>query len=254
MKPDSQTDKRKIGSFGQLPENVDATGRMIREERNQPPTPQKKPADIPVPPRKPPILSNADDTAAADFILKQEDEVYHLYKDTEGNVTVGIGHLLKNADDAKKLPFYVYDENDNPLRVATDAEIEKAFEQVRTIPHGQEDAAKEFEPQAKGMQNIRLLPEDTKAVFKRDLRSKAEELRKNWPNFDKLPKELQIGMLDVHFNTGKMTPETWKGLNTAINNRDKEGIIREIHRVTKHENRNKDVQDMLQKMDMQKWR
>lgn len=53
----SQNDKRKIGGFGQLPENVDATGRIIREDRNQPPVPKKKPVQTAAE-RKEAILKN----------------------------------------------------------------------------------------------------------------------------------------------------------------------------------------------------
>ncbi len=104
------------------------------------------------------------------------------------------------------------------------------------------------------MKNIRLRDQDVDALLKRDLRIKAGELQRNWPDFDTYPAELQESMLDLHFNTGSVTPKRWPKLNDAIQNKDKQGIIREMNRKTKHEGRNDAIKEKLQEVEMDQWR
>ncbi len=68
-----------------------------------------------------------------------------------------------------------------------------------------------------------------------------------------MPGELQKVLTDLHFNIGGVTPKNWPGLNKAIQNRDKEAIIRETHRQTKHEDRNQKTREFIEKIDMPQW-
>lgn len=61
-------------------------------------------------------------------------------------------------------------------------------------------------------------------------------------------------MLDLHFNTGSVTPKRWPNLNNAIQNKDKGKIIFEMNRETKHEDRNEKIKEKLQKIDIDQWR
>ena len=42
-------------------------------------------------------------------LFEYEGNVPHMYLDTKGFVTVGVGHLLKDVEAAKKMPFVVRD-------------------------------------------------------------------------------------------------------------------------------------------------
>ncbi len=240
-KPDSALESK--------PVEFDATGRMMR------PDAAPAPAPTPLPERKPAVLQNANDEMATGFIREREGLVEHLYKDNKGFMTVGVGHRVTSLEEAKNLPLYVHDKDDNPVRLATDEEVDEVFNQVRSIAHGQGVAAERFSPEAnKNMKNIRLRKKDVNPLLKRDLRIRAQELRRNWPGFDDMPEELQIGMLDVHFNVGNLTPGNWPKLHEAIKAKDKAGIILEIQRDTEDKERNKKVKDLLKKMDIRKLR
>lgn len=226
-------------SFGRIAQNTDATGRMMRDDAP------------PVPKRKPPLLTNADEGEVTQFVREQEAPITYLYKDNKGYMTVGVGHRITNLEKAKSLPFQVY-ENGKSLRPATMHEIEEHYNQVQAIPHGQSVSARQYSAEKnESMKDIRLPDEEVDRILKNDLRIKAQELRKTWKDFDKMPGDLQKAMTDVHFNTGNLTPKNWPKLNKAIENKDIEGIIREINRDTKHEERNKAVERLLKKMKVQ---
>src|SRR6187551_2547655 len=68
----------------------------------------------------------ADASAFLTDIKGWEGEHPNLYVDTRGYVTTGIGHLLKTADDAAKLPWL----HSGTGRAATAAEVKAAFTRV----------------------------------------------------------------------------------------------------------------------------
>lgn len=221
--------------------------------RRTPPLPPRKPESYgpflpkrpPLPERKPPILSEASDERAVGFVKKHEQPTEYLYKDNKGNMTVAIGHKVR-LEEARTLPLYLHDKDGIPVRPATEPEIEKIYSQASAIRHGQNVIARDYDPKNNPhMQNIRMRKEDMALLLKKDLRSRAQELRRNWPGFDGLPEELKIAMLDAHFNAGTLTPGRWPGLAAAIRDRDAAGVRREIRRKTAHEDRNKAIEDML---------
>lgn len=172
-----------------------------------------------------------------------------------GETERSIGHFVKDLDEAKNLPLYLHDEKNNPVRPATPEEIETLYSQVQSIQHGQNKTASEYDPKKNSkMKNIRIRDDDQNELLMQDLIVKAIELQQNWEGFENYPGELKQAMIDVHFNTGSLTPSRWKMLNKAIKNKDKEGIIREIHRDTKHEKRNIRVQNLLKTMNIKNWK
>ena len=66
----------------------------------------------------------------------------HMYKDTANNVTVGIGLLLRDASDAKKLPFVIKGTN----APAHPIHIENAFNVVKNSGTSGGAGAAAFEP------------------------------------------------------------------------------------------------------------
>lgn len=58
-----------------------------------------------------------------------EGNISHMYLDSKGYVTVGVGHLLSTLQDAQKLPFM----NNKNIR-ATVAEIKSDYDNVKKQP------------------------------------------------------------------------------------------------------------------------
>lgn len=61
-----------------------------------------------------------------------ERKIPYMYLDSGGNVTIGIGHMLRTVADAQKLPFLV----DKTNKKATAAEIKDDFENVKKVGKG----------------------------------------------------------------------------------------------------------------------
>lgn len=56
------------------------------------------------------MLSLAERSALRGKLERYEGRVAHMYLDTRGRVTVGVGHLLSNVDSAQRLPFMLADD------------------------------------------------------------------------------------------------------------------------------------------------
>jgi len=145
------------------------------------------------PPSKPAINRN-------DFIryLRRqgiEEYVPHLYLDRDGNVTVGIGHLVPDADDAKSLSF----KRRGPIVGASPLHVERAFNKVKTsgLINTRASAFRnltsifitEADAVSQAMRDI--------DVFLRIIRSPAY-----YPEFDTYPRLAKTGLLDLVYNRG----------------------------------------------------
>jgi hypothetical protein len=92
----------------------------------------------PIPAHKPPtpehfssVIPGYSDAHVLDFFRKHEKPVAYMYRDTESNPTVGVGHLLKGVKDALNLDFVVRrNQEDLAGRPASPDEIKRAYEQL----------------------------------------------------------------------------------------------------------------------------
>jgi GH24 family phage-related lysozyme (muramidase) len=131
----------------------------------------------------------------ADFkkeIKISEGSISHMYLDTVGKVTVGVGNMLPDVSAAKKLPFV----DRSTKKKATDAEIEADFSSVKSQTKGL--IASSYKKHTKldlpDMEIDKLLDERI-AEFTRQLKLK-------FPKFDTYPITAQMAMLDMAFNLG----------------------------------------------------
>ena len=140
----------------EIPENKDDADRV--HETQTPPVPKRKA------PKGPEIFDNSSDNRELRSVIKREERpVPHLYKDSKNNITVGIGRMIPNVTEAKKLPFTVPD-GQGGRRRATDDEIERAFKKVQKIQGTRKTPAFVFDPaKRKDLDDLRL---DEKAMEK----------------------------------------------------------------------------------------
>ncbi|MGH1403806.1 MAG: peptidoglycan-binding domain-containing protein [Alphaproteobacteria bacterium] len=221
-----KNDRSAIGGFGQVAQNVDATGRMITDD--SPPIPERKPLDSPF---RPPILKGVDNKTVIEEVVKHETPIFHMYKDSAkggGRVTVGTGFLLNNVEDAKKLPFTVPDRKGG-RRPATDVEIERAFEKIKNI-HNDNHKAKSFEP-GKGQKALEnalddlRLPEDAeRRILDVKIRERArdamQKLKNDGINPNGLPPSIKKLVFDLQYNNGLGGPKSRAHLFNPIRNRN----------------------------------
>ena len=139
----------------------------------------------------------------------------YMYKDTANNVTVGIGLLLRDANEAKKLPFVIKGTN----KPAHQKHIENAFNKVKNSAISGQAGAAAFEP----LTNIEIsLAEATiRALNAMDDFLRQLTSSKFFPEFSTYPTTVQRGILDLAYTLGPTgTRDKYKDFTAAVRRRN----------------------------------
>jgi len=211
----------------------------------------------PVPQRKPKILPGVEDEEIRKFVEVHEKPVQHFYKDTKGNMTIGIGQMVPTVEKAKEMPLYLFN-RETPLRPATETEVESAYRQAKSLPHGQGYTHRTFDPKKNpGMPNVRLRDEDQNDILFRTLHRSGQELADKFPRLESYPPPAQKALLDMQFNLGDgkfrekyidgdgIEQRGWPNLFNAVRNRRWGAAAKESHRKDVHEDRNRAVYNLF---------
>jgi GH24 family phage-related lysozyme (muramidase) len=146
----------------------------------------------------------------ADYMAKLKDfEGYadHMYLDSKGNVTIGVGILLASAAAAKSAGITF--KNRKTGKSATAAEIEKDFNSVKAAPKGMVESKYEkfTELVATGGLDARL---------KKELSQAKSDAKSYYPDFDHLPDGAQWALVDMAFNLGGTGLKKYVKLKAAL--------------------------------------
>jgi GH24 family phage-related lysozyme (muramidase) len=161
----------------------------------------------------------------------------YLDTDTPGNVTVGVGNMLPNADAAKKLAFQMRaDPTAKPPilvpRPATAEEIQADFESVK-----KQTAAKVA---TYYKQFTKLDLPDT--VIDSLLTSRVTEFKvgliASFPDFNLYPEEACAALFDMAFNVGPKFTTQFATFSKAVKAQDWVTAAKECHRVGPPDSRN----------------
>jgi GH24 family phage-related lysozyme (muramidase) len=196
------------------------------------------------------------DQETVDQIKKHERPVPHMYLDTKGNATVGIGKIIPDVNTAKSLQFRVDDQING--RYATSSEVERAYNKVKSSLFGKSMGSQIFTPD--GIKYDKLYMDDNTqdSLFRTDLDRSKQELEKKFTGFDAFPKPAKAALLDMQFNMGdtKFQTETydpekktfkpaWPKLFDAVNRQDWKAAGDESHRKDVGDERNRAVKDLF---------
>lgn len=201
-----------------------------------------RPEAPPAPPKAPTTPSNAGRTSGLDQkqvyddLARFEGSKSFMYQDSRGFVTTGVGHLLRTAADAEKLPWI----NSSTGKPATKEEIDAAFANVSDMPTGRRADAY----QVKG--GLVLAPGKPEELA----RTRVEKeflpgLHKLYPGFDKFPVEAQRALIDMAYNCGVGGLSKFHHMNAAIASGDWATAATECHRNSCREERNEWTRDMF---------
>jgi GH24 family phage-related lysozyme (muramidase) len=143
-----------------------------------------------------------------------ENFVPHMYRDTNGNVTVGIGELLRTPDEAKLLTFTKRGTNIG----ASAQEIELDFNNVKT-------AAVSSKSKAPVYQQFTMLEFTEPRAEARALDRMKEFLgfltKTYFPEFNTYPVLVKMGLLDLAYHAGaKGARKTYKDFAAAMDRRN----------------------------------
>ena len=159
----------------------------------------------------------------------------HMYLDHNRNVTVGLGHMIKDVDAAKKLPFYDR-KTKLPIKDDDKWKIEEEFNQIRK-PKYKKYNADDF----RKVTNLDLDPVYIENQFKADVKEFIRQLRAKLTEFDTYPKMAQLGLLDLIFNLGhdrffgKGKFTGFPKLLKALRYRNWKEVAKESHRKEKND-------------------
>lgn len=206
--------------------------------------------NIPLPGRKPELVEGIAVEDVVKFVKRHEGNIDYLYLDPKGKVTVGVGRMLPSREAASKLPFEYFDrETGRTLRKATPEEVRKSFDIVEKQKSGQNIKAGSFDPvERDDLPNIRLRDDDINTMLASDLYTHMREAKKMFPDFHTFPPQVQMAILDMHFNMGGLnfTRRKWPGFFKAIDDKNWRDAALESSRKDVGGDRNKDVFRMLE--------
>src|SRR5690554_2588275 len=134
---------------------------------------------------------------------KHEGRVPHLYLDTRGFVTVGIGHLIPNKSAMASVPLYKKGAN-NVLVLASLAEKHAEDDTIKKQPYGKYLASyyKPYTTLVMKDHDIVIQKEKHIASFYRELVGYYNTKNGFSTHFDAMPFEVQQALLDMSFNLG----------------------------------------------------
>ena len=154
-------------------------------------------------------------------IKLSEGSISHMYLDTVGKVTVGVGNMLPNVSAAKKLAFV----NRTTKKKATDTEKETDFNTVKKQPKGR--IASSYRQHTK----LDLPTIEIDKLLDKRINEFKRGLKLSFPKFDSYPVTAQMAMLDMAFNLGVNGLVTkFPSLKKAIESQDWTTAAKESNR------------------------
>ena len=147
--------------------------------------------------------------------------VSYLYRDSRGNVTVGIGHLLSNCGQAEKLTFIIR-ATGGP---AVAADIIKDFNAVAACPSPQ--VYTHYKP----FTRLDMPEAAIEALLDADLADKEAGVRRGFAGYDGYPSAAKQALLDMAFNLGiSGLVDGYPHLKAAAESHDWDTCCRHCHR------------------------
>lgn len=139
-----------------------------------------------------------------------EGRVAHMYLDSNGFVTVGIGHLLTSIHLAQKIPFKNYSG-----KMASGAEIKIDFLSVKKQP------ANRIHSFYKKSTRLFLENSDIDKLLLMHIEAFERELKLIYPGFGEFPSEARMALFDIIFNIGMTDLKNkWPKFNAAVAQRN----------------------------------
>ncbi len=195
-----------------------------------------------------PPTSGINEAAFIQHLKDADNELYvpYMYKDKKDNVTVGIGTLLENAQEAKNLPFVERGTN----KPAHDNHKINAFNKVKNSPISGTAGHLKFKP----VTNIVLLEADAVIQASKDLHGFINLMnhKSYFPEFDSYPETAKLGLLDMAYNLGvEGTTKEYPDFTTAVRHRDWNMAAKESDRPQLSSGRNRTVFQWFKKAEQQ---
>jgi len=171
-----------------------------------------------------------DEKKALAEIERWEGRVPHLYLDSRGNPTIGLGCLIKDFEAYRALPLRVKD------RLATKFEAQDDWTRVTNMPIGRRSSAYKADPPAP---DVRLTDADIDELAMHRLSAFVRNLRSAFPGFDDAPAPAQVATIDLVWCLGfHKLLQSFPRFCVAFRRRDWPAAARESYVTGARETRN----------------
>lgn len=127
-----------------------------------------------------------------ELIKEGEGCISHMYLDTVGKVTVGVGNMLNKPSSAAALPFILEENREK----ATPELIEEEFELVNSQTPGK--VAKYY----KQFTKLILSEHEINQLLDVRLDKFESKLKIDFPKYDSYPEDAKLGLIDMAYNLG----------------------------------------------------
>jgi len=172
----------------------------------------------------------------------------HLYLDTKGKVTVGVGHLVTHRDAISEITLYTI-KNNQPSLVATLQEKQDEYDKISKLPWGQRYSAAFFKPHT----TLIMKATDIDSLLDKHINNFHKELSNIYKktngyteDFDKMHENIQLAVFDMIFNLGaSKIVNIFKKFDAAIKAGDWKKAASESNRVDVNAERNQYVKELL---------
>ncbi len=172
-------------------------------------------------------------------IIGFEGNVPHIYLDTKGNITSGVGYNVDNKDIFMNIPWK------NQNRFATQEEKETAYnkfmELKREKKYGKNVGAGAF----KKYSPLTMDEDMCTNAMDKHVQKAVEYLDKRYPWFRNLSPERQAAIIDIHYNTGKFTKDEFPKFIEAAERNDFAEMAKQSHRKDIQKKRNDTIYQWL---------
>ncbi len=185
---------------------------------------------------------------------KYEGRIPHLYLDTRGLVTVGIGHLIPNKASMAFVVMYKKGAN-NTLALASLAEKRAEYDTIKKQPYGFSRNASSYKAHtALVMKNHDIVAQKEKHIltFYGELAKYYTTVNGFAKNFDAMPHPVQKALFDMVFNLGITKLRTqYVKMNNAIKKENWVAAAAESKRVGIGGSRNTYVDNLFRSVQKQ---
>jgi GH24 family phage-related lysozyme (muramidase) len=156
------------------------------------------------------MLSKIEVSTLKNSIERYEGRVRHLYLDSRGFVTVGVGHLLTSIEKAQELAFVTGSGELATTEMIAEEYKLIAVQEANRLPGFYQSVAQ-----------LRLSDNTIDQLTEKHIDSFYAELKTIYSEFDSFPTESKLALFDMIFNLG-MTKlrKKWPKLNGCIAAKD----------------------------------
>lgn len=159
--------------------------------------------------------------------------VLHIYLDTKGKITTGVGALVDDETTFKAVDWLV----DNK-RPATDAEKQAAYNHFQDLKRQEKFGQKYGAGYYKDESILQVSEAFALQRMNEHLQNDLKKLREGIDRFDSLPYPLKEVLLDIRYNTGAVSQTRWPNLRNGIREKNLTKIYHNVNRLKIQKKRN----------------